>query len=489
MNVLTNNNTLTPHQKEVFNNIINDITMNTQSILKSNDIYDNLLSLSGPAGTGKTYLTTQIVEYFIENKNVLDDGVCVTAPTHKAVSVLSSILRENKIQATRKTIHSFLSIKPFKDFKTGEEKFSVDKTTKLPPCATLLIIDESSMISANLYEYILEAIEDGRVNTVLFIGDPYQLLPVDNSKTEIFTLRQQYKLTEIVRQAKDSYIIKIATKLRERIANQDFINLKQFFHENHESEIEFFHNKDEFIADFYKNKNWHKEDKILGSYTNKSVDAFNKTIRGQFWREKGQLTPPTLLPGDMLRFLDAYSVNNVNMYHNGQIITIEEATPHFHETLEIKYWDCKVVGAFSQQVFRVVDPSSKLVFNDKLNKIAKLAKKAQKMKNGYKAKQYWEVFFETRDMFANVQYIFSSTIHKLQGSTYDDSYIDLFSLADHNFISDDYKYRLTYVAITRARKNIKIFISKFDELREERKVIDVIKKHNQIDQMLKNIFK
>ena len=177
------------------------------------------------------------------------------------------------------------------------------------------------------------------------------------------------------------------------------------------------------------------------------------------------------------------------MYHNGQIVTIEEATLQFHETLGIEYWDCKVVGASEQQIFRVVDPDSKLIFNDKLQAIIKLAKQAQKDKEGYKAKQYWKAYFQTRDMFANVQYIFSSTIHKLQGSTYDDSYIDIFSLVDSNYLSDDEKYRLTYVAITRARKNIKIFIPKFNAngFDEEQRVINAVQKHNEIDDMLRNI--
>jgi ATP-dependent exoDNAse (exonuclease V) alpha subunit len=484
----TPNTTLTPHQLEIFNNIINDIKTNAQNVLKSNDIYDRLISLSGPAGTGKTYLTIQIVKYFCENKDILDEGLCITAPTHKAVSVFANILRENNIQASYRTIHSFLGIKPIRDYKTGKEKFTVDKSVKKPSRATLLLVDESSMISSDLYEYILEAVMDERVNIVLFIGDPYQLLPVDGSETEIFTLKHQYKLTEIVRQAKDSYIIKIATKLRERIANKDFIDLRQFFKENYESEIEFFYNQDEFVADFYKNKDWHKEDKILGSYTNQSVDGFNRIIRGQFWREKGQLNPPALLPGDMLRFLNAYVVNDVVMYHNGQTVTIEEAILRYHKTLEIEYWDCKVVGALQQQVFRVVDPNSNMVFNDKLKQIVSFAKEAQKNKDGYKAKQYWQAFFQTRDMFANVQYIFSSTIHKLQGSTYDTSYIDLFSLVDNEYISDDEKYRLAYVAITRARKNIKIFIPKFNTDNEEQKIVNSVEKHHKIDNILENIF-
>ena len=91
-------------------------------------------------------------------------------------------------------------------------------------------------------------------------------------------------------------------------------------------------------------------------------------------------------------------------------------------------------------------------------------------------------------MFADVQHVFSSTIHKLQGSTYDTSYVDIFSLVDNEYLSDDEKYRLIYVAITRARKNIKIFISKFDTDIEEQKIINSVQKHNKIDNMLKNIF-
>ena len=487
MKTITNNNsTLTSHQQEVFNNIINDITSNVKNILKSNDIYDYLLSLSGPAGTGKTYLTTQIVKYFIENTDILDDGgLCVTAPTHKAVGVLSSILRENKIQASCRTIHSFLGIKPYVDYKTGEEKFTIDKTVKHPPRATLLIVDESSMISSNLYEYIIEAIEDERVNTVLFIGDPYQLLPVDNSTTNIFELKKQYKLEQIVRQAKDSYIIKIATQLRNRIKHQDFINLKDFF-QIHQKDITFFHNQDKFLSDFYKNKDWYKEDKVLSSYTNQSVDGFNRRIRSKFWSQKGKDNPPPLLKGDMLRFKDSYNINEITLYHNGQEVTIEEATLKYQDSLQIEYWDCKVIGEPDQQIFRVVDPTSMKVFNDKLKFLANLAKKEKYRPSKQKL---WKIFYATRDMFANVQYIFSSTIHKLQGSTYDDTYIDLFSLVDNAYMSDDEKYRLTYVAITRARNDIKIFMPSFTQTVDTIKSrLNTIENHNKTDDMLKDIF-
>jgi ATP-dependent exoDNAse (exonuclease V) alpha subunit len=486
-NVTKSNNSLTLHQQEVFENIVSNIDARLSNILKTTNINDYLFSLMGSAGTGKTYLTTQIVKYLKEHHN--EYTVKVTAPTHKAVGVLAGIFEENDIEVSCKTIHSFLGIKPFQDYKTGIEKFIIDKTKKEKETASLLIVDESSMISHELYQYILETLEEERVEAVLFIGDPYQLLPVDGSETNIFDLPNKYELNEIVRQAKDSYIINLATRVRERIKNQDFIELKKFIEENKEEKAAYFHNKNDFLNDFYKNEKWYKEDKVIATHMNKDVTAFNKTVRNRFWEEKGNSTPPTLLPNDMLRFTELYSVNEVTIYHNGQVIKLDDAILKYHETLGIEYWECKAVNTNKQQVFRVIDPTSEKFFNDKLTQLATLAKNT----SWPERKNIWRVFYQTRDMFAKVQYIFSSTIHKLQGSTYDTSYIDIFGLAHNGNMSDDEKYRLLYVAITRARKDIKFFISSFDmtnQLSKHRNnEIDIKQSHQYIDENLKNLFK
>lgn len=94
-------------------------------------------------------------------------------------------------------------------------------------------------------------------------------------------------------------------------------------------------------------------------------------------------------------------------------------------------------------------------------------------------------------MFAEIQYIHSSTIHKLQGSTYDTTYIDIFSLINHPYMSDDEKYRLTYVAVTRARYDIKIFMSKYsvtDLSFTKIETNNIKEEFNSIDTMLEYIF-
>ena len=478
---------LTAHQLEIFHKITTTVENNVKSVLKSNDIEDYMISLKGAAGTGKTYLTVQLAKYFMNKKEDEFDFV-ITSPTHKATGVISQMLNKYNINATCKTIHSFLGIKPFKDFEKGIELFKIDKTKKQKDTTSILFVDESSMIGGELFEYIREAIETCKVNFVIFIGDPYQLLPINDDENSIYELKNQFELTEVVRQAEDSYVLKIATELRKRIENKEFISLDKVFAKYNHEEVEFFHNQEDFINDFYKNNNWYKEDKIIATHKNQNVDSFNKIIRTKFWEQKGVYNPTTLLGGDMIRFKEAYSPNDLIMYHNGQVLEIQSAILKHHDSLDIMYWECRAVNALEQQIFRVVDPESVYTYNEKLKAIAKMAKKAY----GQNKPKLWKTFYAVRDMFADVQYIYASTIHKLQGSTYDTSYVDVFTLMDNPYMSMEEKYRLVYVAVTRARYNIKVFISKYNSQVEtiDNANIKTNTKEtfDDIDMMLKNIY-
>lgn len=212
------------------------------------------------------------------------------------------------------------------------------------------------------------------------------------------------------------------------------------------------------------------------------MDSFNKLIRDKYWEQNEVFNPPTFRKGDTLRFKEAYSVNEISLYHNGQIIRIESALLKYHETLDINYWECREQGVVDQQIFRVLEPSCIKVFNDKLKQIVSTAKKSQHPRK----KELWQTFYAVRDMFADVQYIHSSTIHKLQGSTHDIAYIDLFSLSDNKSMSDEEKYRLTYVAITRASENIKIFMPRF-EIVNKKVLINVVDEFDAIDDILKKL--
>jgi DNA replication protein DnaC len=59
------------------------ICLKLENIIKTDMMWDNEISLSGAAGTGKTYLTTKLVKKLISSYHIT-----ITAPTHKALQVL-----------------------------------------------------------------------------------------------------------------------------------------------------------------------------------------------------------------------------------------------------------------------------------------------------------------------------------------------------------------------------------------------------------------
>jgi len=361
-----------------------------------------------------------------------------------------------------KTIHSFLNIKLFTDYDKGIQKFVPEKTKKDQDKTDILIVDESSMVSEDLYGFIMEAIEQERVKAVLFVGDYYQLLPVDSGKNSVIDVRHQYKLTEIVRQAKDSYIIRVASAARECIKKKSYTDLNTFFKTHMDERITFFHNQQDFLEDFYAQENWGEGDQIITTFKNSDVDAYNRMVRRRYWEEKGIQNPPTLRKGDKIVFQSAYSINGVLKYSNNEEITLSEAVKKTSDVLGIEYWECKDAGdPSSQEIIRIVDPLSIKVFNDRLELMAKMARKEKDYK---KRKKMWEKFFAVKGFFADVKYTYAATIHKLQGSTYETVYIDLFALANNKRINMDQLYRLVYVAMTRASKDIKILIPAFESV-------------------------
>lgn len=263
-----------------------------------------------------------------------------------------------------------------------------------------------------------------------------------------------------MRQAKESPIIQIATKLRKCIETQEFMDLKEIVKEECSEEIECFIDKKKFIESYYSDENWYKENKILASYTNNEVDDFNTLIRDQYWKEKGTslLKIDSYLSGDMIRFKENLSSDGLfqkserTLFHNGEEVMINIVKYIYHQETKLKFWKCTVLGRSQNKFFRVIDPDSIITYNKLLLKFANCAKDNRYPYN----KLSWKKYFSLKNAFAKVQYIFASTIHKLQGSTYDTVHIDLASLLNNKQMSDDLKYRLAYVAITRARKKVKI---------------------------------
>ena len=449
-----NSFTLTKDQKSAFESIISIINSKLTPVLRNDSLDSSMVSLNGAAGAGKTFLIVELLRYFSTGKNKIN--CTVTAPTNKATGVIAQMLHKNSIRVKCKTIHSFLKIKKVRDYESGKEKFALDEKNKNKRESTfLLIVDESSMVNNELFFYIKDVIKDGRVDIVLFVGDPYQLPPVNGTKNIISRLKNQFELKEVVRQAKDSYIIRVATKIRDMIENDEFVELDQFFSNLNEKELQFFHNEEDFLNNYCENERHNFDKKIIASYTNKMVDRYNDTLRKRYWKEQGVENLDSFREGDWIRFKESYEHQGSVLYYNGDEYKITSAEKSYHEKLAINFWKCNTMRNFP---FYVVDTKDLDVYEANLQEIANMAKIATK---GLDKKKLWKLFFEIKDFFAEIQYIYASTIHKLQGSTYEYVYIDLFSIINHSKnLNLEMIYRLIYVAITRASKDVKVLLPK-----------------------------
>lgn len=160
--------------------------------------------LFGYAGTGKTTLA----RYFAEH---VDGEVLFAAFTGKAAQVLRSRGASNA-----KTIHSLIyrprGEEEVEDEATGKTSvapmFSINRQSPLAKAA-LIIIDECSMVDEQLGRDLMSF-----GTPILVLGDPGQLPPVTGGG--YFTEQEpDYLLSEIHRQAKDNPIIQLAMDVRE----------------------------------------------------------------------------------------------------------------------------------------------------------------------------------------------------------------------------------------------------------------------------------
>jgi len=444
---------LTQHQKKIFNSIIEEIDTLLKEYNSNEESSANthFLSLSGSAGVGKTFVTSKLVEAFLKKGY----KILLTTPTHKSLSVAKYMINSNNIHVNAKTLQSYLDLKLDTDYIKGTKTFTRDKKSSMHDYEKnldILIVDESSMVSNELLKFIKENLKQNKLKTVLFIGDQCQLPPVDEAQNGVVNLPKQYKLTEIVRQAKDSYVKMIANDLKECIKNQEYIGLTKIFDQTKYPQLKIFNDYGDFINDFTNSAKWYEKNNKALSFSNSKVDEINYTLRYKYWMDK-KITPKgAIMPGDELIFNQSYK----GKFQNSEIITVATSNKFTNDKLHIEYWSCTDNLGRS---FFVVDPDFTVQYNEEIKKLGEQAASIDKDKNPEERKKAWKTYFATKEKYADVKYIFASTIHKSQGSTYDTSYIDAASMASMiNQNNKDMAYRLLYVAVTRASKDVKILL-------------------------------
>ncbi|MCQ2174907.1 MAG: AAA family ATPase [Bacteroidales bacterium] len=181
--------------------------------------------VNGYAGTGKTTAIAAVIEELTANH-----VPCVLmAPTGRSAKVLSLYARRNA-----RTIHKCI----YRQKSVGSDGFGQFSLVPNKCKDTLFIVDEVSLIgvdsaqqstalfgTGNLLEDLVTYVRNGAGCKLILIGDSAQLPPVGMEESpalssdfmESFGGVSRSVLTTVVRQQKESGILRNATMLRERI--------------------------------------------------------------------------------------------------------------------------------------------------------------------------------------------------------------------------------------------------------------------------------
>lgn len=194
------------------------------------------VALTGPAGSGKTTSVKEAIRRLmaagkipplqdVVHKHLMNGspGIACIAFTNKAVENMKKVLPPD-LRKNCMTIHKILEFQPEYFETLDPESGSMKKSMQfmpsrhagnpLPKGLKVLVIDEATMVSVELWNLLADAIQH-HIQIVL-IGDIQQLPPVFGKPIFIYAMQHgvtKVELTEVHRQALESPIISLAHKI------------------------------------------------------------------------------------------------------------------------------------------------------------------------------------------------------------------------------------------------------------------------------------
>jgi exodeoxyribonuclease-5 len=351
--------------------------------------------------------------------------VYVTAPTHKAVDVLRGKISRRDAQL--QTIHAFLGLKLDRDDRGGYAL--VRDPIKEVPERGVVFVDEASMVGADLWTHI-EASSDGLL--WVFVGDPAQLPPVNEAPSPIFSL-PGHQLTEVVRQAEGNPIIGLATSIR---TGHDTEVVTTF---SEGVGVAATSSREQFIARAvhqFKNAEFQADSshaRVL-CYRNRVVSSYNTEIRRRLYGAGA----PRFVEREWIVASETYQAGGRPYLQNSEEVQVLAAEEDVFSVQgeSWRIWSLEVKGR----------AESKLRTIPVLHEadLAKYLRALEKHRDVAK-KEGWKKYYELRETFAQVEYLYAMTVHKSQGSTFHTVFADWRDLRR----SGAERAALMYVAATR----------------------------------------
>lgn len=386
---------------------------------------DTRIILTGGGGCGKTFTISTVMKDIdkldklsavIDSKRAVARQWYFTATTNKAKQAIQKCLPLQEVD----TIHSLLSLRPFRGNLVKAKNFSSKIAAN-----SVLVIDEASYIDDKLLAFIDELVP--KSVKIIYVGDANQLTPVKSDTCPVFHQGyKELKLTTLVRQATAPLIGQIASEFKQFIESNGelpFPKVSLSSELSHMSSKDF----DELIDKvFIQEEGLTLHNRVLAG-TNAVVNKHNNHL---FGLANGRTE---LVAGDTV-----VSNNFVKGIKTDEEVIIINRVPYLSSMS-----DCNgtvfTVQSMSQTTDVYVPDSPK-----KASKSITEALDTESVDRNEALNLY--------DAMADLRPMYASTIHKSQGSTFENVYIDLSSLS---YVRDRVALaRLLYVAISRASKHV-----------------------------------
>lgn len=438
-----------------------------------------IVGLTGAGGTGKTFITKYIISHCKYSNSVIK----CTSSTHKACRVFSQALDGKDVDTIQSTFGLRLDLR-LEDFDPANPQFNPMAKPKLENIK-LLLVDEASMLPSKLVTFICNECKKLEIK-IIFIGDNYQLAPVNEKKSIAFDRCFEInQLKEIVRQAANNPITNLLELLRYDIEHHTYRFLeyisKNIGVTNYNDINEGFCicGKESFrhLINMSFNDEAYKKNidmyRII-AYTNACVSGWNSYIRNTIIQDsdKNIITKNDLIMSyeTIVNEFMEIVINNSEEYIINDIVNFVDDTYGFKGFL-VKFQ--LIHGGMITRPLFIIDHRDKFTIQKYHKTITSLISSAKSASGGTRVSK-WKAYYEFKKKYLiaaniidrngktlysrDIDYGFAITAHKSQGSTYDTVFIDVndmvYDRMGKPYANQEDLLRRLYVGCSRARTEL-----------------------------------
>ncbi|MEE1225666.1 MAG: AAA family ATPase [Bacteroidales bacterium] len=419
----------------------------------------NIFILDGYAGTGKTTIISALIKT-LPYYNIRTE---LLAPTGRAAKVLS-----NRSLQQAYTIHKKIYYTQTDDYSNISLKLKENKNHH-----TLYIIDEASMIGEgdNLLSDLFSYVKNGVKNKAILLGDKAQLPPVGSNESFALNpdyLRQRffepieyYQLTQVVRQALQSGILKNAANIRWALNNKLQLPIFKTQNQKDFKRIESIDFEDTLVNQY---RQIGEKEVVVVTRSNFAANQLNQYIRNRILEKENIID----IGEKLMSIRNNYYWQTENEYSdfiaNGDIVEVtniysyEEKFGFNFANIEARINESKIpieltimLDTLSEKQAHLSQEKERQLYNNIFSYYQKDCNNKALIHKAVKEDKYFNAL--------QVKFSKAITCHKAQGGDWHTAFI-LNEVQASEAINQDY-FRWLYTAVTRAREQI--FLVNFSE--------------------------